>query len=46
MYSEFNPSHKYIQQCPECGQVHETQRHSDEYCIQCKQNDSLGSPAA
>jgi len=33
-----NPNHKYIQQCPECHGIHETQRQNDEFCVQCKAN--------
>lgn len=36
MAADRNPNHKYIQQCPECRQIHETRRENDEYCNQCK----------
>ena len=47
MDSDWNPNHKYIQQCPECNAVHETQKQNDEYCIECKERKrSAGYPAA
>jgi len=47
MHPDFNLNHKYIQQCPECDGIHETQMQNDEYCIQCKElRPSAGSSAA
>ena len=40
MASDWNPDHKYIQQCPECDEIHETQKQNDEYCVECKENKS------
>jgi len=38
MTPDYNPNHKYIQECPECNEIHETRRQNDEYCVQCKNN--------
>lgn len=47
MDSDWNPDHKYIQQCPDCNGIHETQKQNDEYCVQCKESKpSEGYPAA
>jgi len=36
MASDWNVSHKYIQECPGCNAIHETQRQNVEYCIGCR----------
>lgn len=45
--TDWNPNHKYIQQCPDCSEIHETQKESDEYCVRCKKDKRrAGYPAA